>query len=124
MLFRDHGLNMLGSTLFVARNTLTTKADVLRRFMLATRKAADEIAANPQAGLNAVLHARPELDQDLLDSESKIFIAATHTSRSAGHPYGWIAPSDLAQTLDVMRKFYAVPASVTPESVYTDSFVR
>jgi NitT/TauT family transport system substrate-binding protein len=124
MLFRDHGLNMLGSTLFVARDTLAEKADVLRHFMLATRKAADEIAANPQAGLDAVLHARPELDQDLLVKESKIFIAATHTPRSAGHPYGWVAPSDLIQTLDVMRKFYAVPASVTPESVYTDSFVR
>jgi NitT/TauT family transport system substrate-binding protein len=124
MLFRDHGLNMLGSTLFVARNTLATKADLLRRFMLATRKAAAEIAANPQAGLDAVLHARPELDQDLLASESKVFIAATHTARSVGHPYGWVAPPDLMQTLDVMRKFYAVPASVTSESLYTDSFVR
>jgi NitT/TauT family transport system substrate-binding protein len=124
MLFRDRGLNMLGSTLFVARSTLATKSDVLRRFMLATRKAADEIAANPQAGVDALLHARSELDQALLASESKIFTAATHTSRSAGHPYGWVAPPDLIDTLDVMRKFYAVPAGVTPDSVYTDQFVR
>jgi NitT/TauT family transport system substrate-binding protein len=124
MMFVDYGLSILGSSIFVTRNTLTTRADMLKRFMIATRHAADDIVANPQIGWDAVIRAKPELDRELLAAESKAFIASMHTANSTGHPYGWISPVDLGSLLEMMKKFYEIPASVTREAIYTDAFAR
>jgi NitT/TauT family transport system substrate-binding protein len=124
VMFVDHGLSILGSTIFVTRKTLATRADMLKRFMIATRHAADDIKANPQIGWDALIHAKPELDPELLEGESKAFIASARTANSAGHPYGWISPVDLAALLEMMKKYYEIPAGVTRETLYTDVFTR
>ena len=98
--------------------------DMLRRFMIALRKGAADVAADPQAGVEAIMTARPESNRDVLTAEIAAVPGYLHTAASAGKPYGWLAPADIAEMLTVQRTYYDLPESVTAEQIYTGQFAE
>lgn len=124
MLFAASGINTLGTAIFVTQRTLAEKAEVLRRFMVATRQGAAAVAADPTAAVQALLRARPESDRSVLGAEVAGLADSVHTPASAGHPFGWLAQSDVDGMLGVMREYYALPSTVTAAQIYTNRFAQ
>lgn len=124
LLFADAGLNTLGTSIFVTHATLEAKGDALRRFMIALRQGADVVAQDPNAGVEAVMRARPESMRDVLAAEIAEVPAYLHTKSSEGKPYGWLAEADINEMLGVMRQYYELPDSVTAAQIYTGQFAE
>lgn len=85
----DDALPLPGPGLVTGTATLASKADALRAFTAATLRAMEEIAADPQAGLDATFAAVPDLAADP-DLQRQILDATILTWQNArtGAPLG------------------------------------
>jgi len=123
LLFADAGLNTLGTSFFVTRDTLEKRGDVLKRFLAATARGSADMLAEPQAAVDAVMRARPEGSREVLAQEVAALPPFLHTERSQGKPFGWIAPEDVEEMLQVMKTYYELPDSITADRIYDRSLL-
>ena len=123
ILFSDVGVNVLGSSIFVTKDTAATRAKTIRAFLAATARAYDEGQKDPAALVDAVMKARPSTDKSILAEEIKHLPEFTHTSNTAGRPFGWMAPQDWEQTRDILRDYFELPASLRIADVYTNDLL-
>ena len=124
MLFAESGLNTLGTSFFVTRDTLAAKGDALRRFIKATARGAEAVTSEPAVGVDAVMRARPEGSRDVLAEEIAGLPPYLHTPASEGHPFGWLAPTDVDEMLKVMKAYYELPSDITADRIYVRSFAE
>jgi NitT/TauT family transport system substrate-binding protein len=122
ILFADYGINTLGTGIFVTIRTIQDDPDMIRHFIAATVKGADDFAKDPKAGVDALMDAAPDSDRDEIANEANMLPDFLHTKNSAGHPYYWIAPEDVALTLDINKKYFGLADTVKADDVYTDEF--
>ena len=101
--------------------TLTSKHDALAAFTKATLKAMDDIAADPQKGLDATFAAVPDLAQNKA-LQAQILAATITTWKNArtNAPYGSIDTDGWQKSLDFMTSLGLVPNPVTVSQL-TDS---
>ncbi len=113
-----------GPGLVTGTQTLADKTDALRAFTAATLRAMDEIAADPQAGLDATfalapdLAADPELQRQILDAT-----IATWKNTRTGAAYGAIDRDGWQQSLDFMTSLGLVPNPVTVDQLVDGSLL-
>jgi NitT/TauT family transport system substrate-binding protein len=122
MMFSDSGINTLGTGIFVTKDTAEKKADVIKRFMIATQKGAADAEKDPVAAVAAVHNANPETDPEILAEEMKTLPRFLHTDNSTGKPYGWVAKEDLVQTIAIQEKYFGMREGMKPDDIYTDKF--
>jgi hypothetical protein len=91
----------------------------------ATLRAMDEIAANPQAGLDAAYVAVPELASTpetqaaVLDATIDVWMGAAQATDG----YGAIAPGDWTESIDFMTTLDLVPTPVTADQMLDTSLL-
>jgi NitT/TauT family transport system substrate-binding protein len=113
-----------GPGLVTGTATLAAKRDALKAFTAATLRAMDEIAADPQKGLDATFAAVPTLKQDpelqraILDAT----IATWKNPRTNG-PYGAIDRDAWQRSLDFMTSLGLVPNPVTVDQLVNGSLL-
>ena len=122
IVFADYGVNTLATGLIVTRETAEKNGDMLRKFLAATVHAADEAAKNPDSAIDAILDARPGQDRATLIKENNLTQQFLQTPNSKGHGFGWMAPADWAQTVDLLKKYSNMP-DVDVSTLYTDKFL-
>lgn len=120
IVFADYGVNTLGTGIFVSKDTLSKHGDMLRAFMAATVRGADEAQKDPKAAIDAIMKARPSTDRAILELEFEHLHEYLHTKNSEGHIFGWMAPADWEQTVTLLRKYFDLPESIKPNELYTD----
>lgn len=120
----DESTPLPGPGLVTGVKTLETKGDALRSFVAATLRAMEEIAADPQKGLDASVKAVPDLSQDPA-TQLAILRATidTWTNARTGAPYGAIDRASWQQSLDFMTTLGLVPNPVTPERLIDTSLL-
>jgi NitT/TauT family transport system substrate-binding protein len=123
IVFGDVGVNVLGSSIFVTKDTATNRAQTVRRFLVATTRAFSEGQRDPAALVDAVMKARPSTDRDILAEEIKHLPEFTHTKNTVGQPFGWMAAQDWDQTRDILRGYFELPASLRITEVYTNDLL-
>ena len=112
-----------GPGLVTGKATLDAKRDALGAFTLVTLNAMDEIAADPQKGLDATFAAVPDLAKDpelqrqILDAT----IAAWQNPRTDA--YGTIDRDGWQQSLDFMTKLGLVPNPVTVDQLVDETLL-
>jgi putative hydroxymethylpyrimidine transport system substrate-binding protein len=74
--------------LVVRESTITKKADEIRRFVQALARGYESVRSNPQAGVNALVHASPGLDRKLQLASVKATLPAFFPT-GATEPWGW-----------------------------------
>jgi NitT/TauT family transport system substrate-binding protein len=113
-----------GPGLVTGTATLAAKHDALAAFTAATLRAMDEIAADPQKGLDATFAAVPDLAQDK-DLQRQILEAtiATWKNTRTGAAYGTIDRAGWQQSLDFMTGLGLVPNPVTVDQLVDDSLL-
>ena len=111
-----------GPGLVTGRDTLEAKGEALQAFTAATVRAMEDIAADPQLGLDATFERVPELASD---PETQLAILeATIDSwigeYAAEHGIGSVDRAAWESGLEIMR---ALPGSVVSESLSVDQLV-
>jgi NitT/TauT family transport system substrate-binding protein len=112
-----------GPGLITSDKTMQDKGEAVRRFVGATLRAMDDIAADPQVGLDAAIRQVPELgaDQATKDAQLAILQATIDTWKNdytLAHGLGaidraaWSASIDFLKTLEGL-----VPNPVTVDDV-------
>jgi NitT/TauT family transport system substrate-binding protein len=105
----DDVVPLPGNGLVAGSSTIESKRDAIQAFVTATLRAMDEIAADPEAGLEAAIAAVPELAESR-DAQRAILEAtiATWEPRDASLAYGdierpaWEASIEFLDTLELI----------------------
>lgn len=120
----DDAVPLPGPGLVTGTATLAAKGEALRAFVAATLRAMDEIAADPQVGLDAAFAAVPDLAQDA-DAQRAILEATIGTWRSARTqaPFGTIDREGWQASIDFMASLGLVPNPVTVDQLVTDALL-
>jgi NitT/TauT family transport system substrate-binding protein len=113
-----------GPGLVTGTATLAAKGDALRAFTAATLRAMDEIAADPQKGLDATFSVVPDLAQDpVLQRQILDATVATWKNTRTGAAYGAIDLAGWQQSLDFMTSLGLVPNPVTVDQLVDTSLL-
>ena len=109
-----------GNGLIVGNATLDAKSDALAGFIAATLRAMEEIAANPEVGLDAAITAVPDLaaardvQAAILDATIEVWTGPAQEA----HGFGAIEPSDWEQSITYLETLEGlVPNPVTVDDV-------
>ena len=114
----DSVVPLPGPGLVTGTATLSAKKDALAAFTAATLRAMDEIAADPQKGLDATFAAVPDLAQDpALQRQILDATIATWKNTRTNAAYGAIDLAGWQQSLDFMTKLGLVPNPVTVDQL-------
>jgi ABC-type nitrate/sulfonate/bicarbonate transport system substrate-binding protein len=115
----DDVVPLPGNGLIVGNDTLSTKREAIAAFVAATLRAMDEIAANPEVGLEAAITAVPELasaretQAAVLDATIDVWTGPVQEANGLGA----IAPDDWDESIDYLSTLGLVPNPVTVEDV-------
>jgi NitT/TauT family transport system substrate-binding protein len=123
LLFADYGVNILGSSVIVAKDYLAENEEIIRGFLAALQKGKADAAADPEGALDIFMEARPDSDAAGIKHEMEVMPAYEHTAASAGKPYGWVAPEDVELTISLLEKYSGMAPGLTPDAVYTDAYL-
>ena len=124
MLTVDAIVPLPGPGLVTGTATLAAKHDALKAFTAATLRAMDEIAADPQAGLDATFAAVPDLATDpALQRQILDATIATWKNPRTGAPLGSIDTAGWQQSLDFMSTLGLVPNPVTVDQLVDTSLL-
>ena len=108
-----------GNGLIVGTSTLESKSDAIAGFIAATLRAMEEIAENPQVGLDAAITAVPELGSApevqaaILDATIEVWKGPAQEARG----FGAIEPADWEQSIAYLETLDMVPNPVTVDDV-------
>ena len=120
----DNIVPLPGPGLVTGTATLAAKGDALKAFTAATLRAMDEIAADPQKGLDATFAAVPDLAQDpALQRQILDATVATWKNTRTGAAYGAIDLAGWQQSLDFMTTLGLVPNPVTVDQLVDTSLL-
>jgi NitT/TauT family transport system substrate-binding protein len=125
VLFSDFGVNTVNGGLFANNDTLAGKADLVKRFMLASTLAAEAAQKDPAAAVAALLKAAPKAGKvETVASSWAVTLPLLHTKRTQGERPFRASKEDVAETMDIMAKFGGVEVKAAEvDKYYTDEFL-
>lgn len=121
----DQAVPLQGPGLIVGTKLLETDPATVRAFVAATIRAMDEIAADPEKGLDASIATVPELGQDR-DLQRQILQATVDTWRGPvqeQHGLGAIDRDGWTKSVDFMTSLGLVPKAVTVDQLVDDRYL-
>ena len=115
----DDVVPLPGNGLIVGTSTLESKSDAIAGFIAATLRAMEEIARNPDVGLDAAITAVPEL-ASAREVQAAILDATIDVWRGPAQEVGGlgaIEPTDWEASIAFLERLELVPNPVTVEDV-------
>lgn len=104
--FADYGVNMISSGIVANKDTLSGKADLVKRFMRATTKALEEAEKNPEAAVDATLKAQPKSGQrDTMLVGLKLTTDLYHTDDTRSLRPLRVSMKNVAESLDLLVQY-------------------
>ncbi|MEA3535908.1 ABC transporter substrate-binding protein [Rhizobium sp. CC-YZS058] len=123
MLFADYGVNILGSSVIVRKDYLSTHAETVKSFLVALQKGKAAAAADPDGALKVLMEARPDSDEEGIRGEIATMPKYEHTAASEGKAYGWIAKEDVDLTISLLEKYSGMKPGLTSDKIYDGSYL-
>lgn len=124
MLFADHGVNVLGSSVIVRTDYLAAHGEDIRGLLAAITEGHDAVLADPEAALECFMDERPDSDSEAIAHQIEVMEKYRKTSNSQELPFGHVHPDDLAGTIAVLEKYSGMPVGVAkPELLYDGSYL-
>ena len=104
--FADYGVNLISSGIVANKDTLSAKADMVKRFMRATTKALEEAEKNPEAAVDATLKAQPKSGQrDTMLIGLKLTTALYHTDETKTLRPMRVSMKNVNESLDLLVQY-------------------
>ncbi|WP_028222388.1 ABC transporter substrate-binding protein [Paraburkholderia oxyphila] len=123
LLYRDFGLDMMGSGLVTTDTYVAQHADVVKRFVDATYRGYAFMRDHPQAAADAIARQYPMLDRAILlqqIEQSNVLIA----DDPAHHRMGWLRPERMDATAQFVSQAFGLNGKVKSSDLYTNRFVQ
>jgi NitT/TauT family transport system substrate-binding protein len=118
--FSDAGLSYYASGIIATAATITSKPDLVRRFVEASVRGMKDAFADP-ATAGAIMHKIvPQVDATIAKNETE---AVAKLAQIPGQPLGEIDPARIEATLDVVKGAYQLATPVAAADVYASGFV-
>src|SRR5262245_39649106 len=123
VLFSDHGVTMLGVGIVVTRNSLTNRTKLVRAFLAATSKGAQEAINDPPAAIASVAKFRPDSDTELLLEGVRNLAKFIRTPNNASMPLLAMSRPDWEETTSNMVNYLDLPPTLKSDAFYTNDFL-
>lgn len=105
MSFAKNGANTVGLTILTQDATITSKPDLVRRFIAATVKSWQAAKDDPDAAINALLKTKPTLDFQSQKNQLVTDLPNLWSPATEGKPIGWGALSDWEATEKLLKQY-------------------
>jgi len=122
--YDDLGVRLVGLTVVAHEDTIKANPDLIRRFVLATRKSFEAAIADPQAAVRAAVKVKPELDPNSVLLQMQASLSKFSSPSTAGLPIGVGAEADWKSTLDLLNEFQGIKTDRPAASFFTNDFAR
>jgi len=104
--FADYGVNLISSGIVAHKDTLSGKADLVKRFMRASTRALEEAEKNPEAAVDATLKANPKSGQrDTMLVGLKLTTALYHTDETRALRPFRVSMKNVGESLDLLVQY-------------------
>jgi NitT/TauT family transport system substrate-binding protein len=118
--YGDVGLSYYGNGIVATAATITSKPDLVRRFVGATVRGMKDAFADP-ADAGAIMHKLvPQMDANIAKKETE---AAAELAQVPGQPLGEIDPVRIEATLEVVKGAFKLSNPVAAADVYAPGLV-
>jgi NitT/TauT family transport system substrate-binding protein len=124
--FADSGVNQISSGIIANKNLLTESPDLVRRFMRAATRAAEDAEKDPAAAVDAMLKANPKAGvRDTLIVGMKQSIALYHTKETEKQRPFRVTMKNVGDSLDLLVEFGGMDPATRgkPEDYVTLEFL-
>jgi len=122
--YDELGVRLVGLTVVAHEDTIKGNPDLIRRFVLATRKSFEAAIADPQAAVRAAVKVKPELDPNSVLLQMQASLSKFSSPNTAGLPIGVAAEPDWKSTLDLLNEFQGIKTDRPASSFFTNDFAR
>src|SRR5882672_3638317 len=110
--FADYGVNLISSGIVANKETLSTKGDLVKRFMRASTRALEEAEKNPEAAIAATLKAQPKSGQpDTMLTGLKLTTALYHTEETKKERPFRVSMQNVNDSLDLLVQYGGLEAA-------------
>jgi len=123
VLFSDYGVTMLGVGVFVTKDVAANRSKLVKAFLAATAKGAEDTIQDPAAAVAAVAKLRPDSDTELLLEGVKNLAKFIRTPNSASMPLLAMAKADWEETTKNLVTYLDLPPSMKSDAFYTNEFL-
>jgi NitT/TauT family transport system substrate-binding protein len=104
--FADYGVNLISSGIIANKDTLSAKADMVKRFMRAATKSLEEAEKDPQAAVAATLKAQPKSGQpETMLIGVKLTTALYHTEDTKSLRPFRVSMKNVNESLDLLVQY-------------------
>ena len=124
--FADYGVNLISSGIVANKDTLSAKADMVKRFMRAATKSLEEAEKNPEAAVAATLKAQPKSGQpDTMLTGVKLTTALYHTDETKSLRPFRVSMKNVNESLDLLVQYGGMDPATRgkPEDFVTLEFL-
>jgi NitT/TauT family transport system substrate-binding protein len=124
--FADYGVNLISSGIIANKDTLSTKADMVKRFMRAATKSLEAAEKDPQAAVAATLKAQPKSGQpDTMLTGVQLTTALYHTDDTKNLRPFRVSMKNVNESLDLLVQYGGMDPATRgkPEDYVTLDFL-
>jgi NitT/TauT family transport system substrate-binding protein len=125
-LYAHYGLNLEGDGFIAAPSLVKQNPQLVARFVAATQASLLAAQHHPQAAIRdlvAYFGSASTPSPTVLLQQFKLGYQLVRTPNDRGHPLGWMAPQDWANTVKLAQQYLGVKQTIDPGALYTDRFV-
>jgi NitT/TauT family transport system substrate-binding protein len=123
--YADNGVTTLSNGIITSQKMIDEHPDTVRKFVAAVQEGFADCQKDQQAAVDALAKEFPtKVDKAQATIALREVLNSLHTDRSKGQATGWIAPEDFAGTLSTLGKYAGLKGAKSPDSYYTDDFVK
>ena len=125
LVYADFGVHFNASSLATTKSMLAGKPEVVRGFLAATVKGIEEAMKDPPAAIDALIANQSAVagNRDLMIGQMKQLANFLHSDGSKGKPTFWLAPEDVASTLEVAKRLRSTAETLKVSDLFTNEFL-
>jgi NitT/TauT family transport system substrate-binding protein len=120
------GIILMSQGIIASNATLKNDPELVRKFVYATIQGFEAAEKNPHAAITAAAQAFPEVVKPIETSQYNELISSLQviqTPNSKGHTYGWMAPADTGNMLQILHQYGGLAGSTSSADYFTDALL-
>jgi len=121
--FADYGVTVVSNGIVVHQDLIKSDPGLLRAFVPPTIKGFIYARQHPDELAALVKKYLPTVDLAVTKREAELSWKTWVTPNTKGKPLGWAAETDWAGTIQVLKQYGGVTASLATDGLYTNDFV-
>ena len=121
--FADYGVNVLNLAIFASDSFIKQNPDLVKRFLIATQKSLDALAANTDQAIKLVDQAAPDLGITVVTNQTKAYETQLRSPNCQSSPMLYNCPEDWTQTLSIMKQYLGLQTDAKASDFYTNAYL-